>query len=84
MATGNPPRKRREKRATPEGQALAYARKRLKMSQRDLADRIGVHSSLIAQVEAGWCPLPDRVAQLAAAALGVPLAFIVAPEEASA
>ena len=84
MATGTPPRKRREKRSTPEGLALAYARKRVGFTQRELAERIGVHPSLIAQAEVGWCLLPERVARLAADVLRIPLELLVAPEEASA
>ena len=84
MATGSPPRKRREKRWTPEGLALGYYRGRADLTQRELADRIGVHHSLIGQAEAGWCLLPERVARLAAGVLGIAPELLVAPEEASA
>ena len=84
MATGSPPRKRREKRTTPEGLALAHARRRLGYTQRELATLVGVHHSLIAQAEVGWCLLPERVARAAADVLRIPLELLVAPEEASA
>lgn len=63
VATANPPRKRREKRESPEGRALAVARERLGLSQSELAAYLGVNRSLIGQIEAGWCPLPRRIAE---------------------
>lgn len=74
-------RKRRERRVAPNGTVLALTRKRLGYSQRTLADRIGVHHSLIAQVERGWCPVSERVAGLLAAELGLPLAVLLEPDE---
>lgn len=67
-----------------EGLALKQARKDAGYSQRELADEIGVHHSLIAQVEAGWCLLPERVARVAADILEIPESLLLPPVEESA
>lgn len=82
MATASTPRKRRERRFRSGGAAVAVARTRVGLSQRSLAERVGVHPSLIAQFEAGWCSVSAEVLEAIAAELDVPVAILVERESA--
>ena len=76
MANGNPVRKRRERRASFEGGVCAAYRNKAGMTQRDLADAVGVDRSLIGQFERGWCNVSDAVLGDIAAVLGIPVGLL--------
>ena len=64
--------------------AIAAIRVRLGWSQRRLATAVGVHPSLIAQLETGRCGVSDQVLKDIAREFGVPIESIVfVAEEAS-
>ena len=60
--------------------AVAFARTRLGFSQSELAGAVGVHRSLIGQLERGWCSVSDDVLERIAEALMVPVELLIEKE----
>lgn len=54
----------------------AAYRNRAGMTQRELADAVGVNPSLIGQFERGWCKVSDAVLADIAQVLGIPLGLL--------
>src|SRR5439155_8894810 len=61
------------------GERIRQAREIRGMTQRDLANRIGKHQSLVAQVEIGLKTVSDDLVSLVAAATRFPISFFAEP-----